>query len=198
MRSVAPMKIAKIGYIVISSILCVLGIMLTAAPELSVSVIGSICGVILIVFGIIRLIGFFSKDLYRLAFQYDLAFGIMMLILGNSMLLHPGNLMSFISITLGFSFLADGLFKIQIAIDSKAFGIQTWWLVLITAVITAIFGVILISRPSESRRILIRLTGLTMLCEGILNLSTMITAVKIIKYQKPDRIEAEYFEERED
>lgn len=198
MRSAAPMRTAKIGYIVISALLCVLGIILIAIPEFSITAFGVICAVTLIVFGGVRLIGYFSKDLYRLAFQYDLAFGIMMIVLGIVMLLHPGSLISFICITLGLSFLADGLFKIQIAIESRTFGIREWWLILTLAIATAVIGVLLVSRPSESSRILMILTGISMLCEGILNISTMISAVKIIKHQQPDVIEVDYYEERED
>ena len=36
-----------------------------------------------------------------------------------------------------------------------------------------------------------------MLAEGILNLSTVITAVKIVKNQKPDVIDAEFYESEE-
>lgn len=198
MRSVAPMKTAKIGYIVISVLLCALGILLIAVPEFSISAVGVICGAILIVFGIVRLVGYFSKDLYRLAFQYDLAFGIMMIALGVIMLWRPNSLMNFICITLGLSFFADGLFKIQIAIDSKRFGIREWWLILALAIITVIFGILLIAHPSESGRILTVLIGISMLCEGVLNIGTMITAVKIIKHQQPDVIEIDYYEERED
>lgn len=198
MRSVAPMKTAKIGYIVMSVLLCALGIFLIAVPDFSISAVGTICGAILIVFGIVRLVGYFSKDLYRLAFQYDLAFGIMMIALGMIMMLHPNSLMNFICITLGLSFFADGLFKIQIAIDSKRFGIREWWMILALAIITVIFGILLIAHPSESGRILTVLIGISMLCEGVLNIGTMITAVKIIKHQQPDVIEIDYYEERED
>lgn len=198
MRSIAPMRTAKIGYIVISTLMCVLGILFIAVPGFSISAAGILCGVVLMVFGIVRLVGYFSKDLYRLAFQYDLAFGIMMLALGVIMLVHPGSLMNFICITLGLSFLADGLFKVQIAIDSKSFGIRHWWLILTLAIITGIFGAILITRPSESSHILTVLAGITLLCEGLLNISTMLTAVKIIKHQKPEVIEVDYYEEEEE
>ncbi len=198
MRSVVPMRTAKIGYIVISALLCVLGILLIAVPAFSIAAVGVICGAILILFGAIRLVGYFSKDLYRLAFQYDLAFGIMMIALGIIMLLRPGSLMHFICITLGLSFLADGLFKIQIAMDSKNFGIHEWWLILALAIITVLFSIALIVRPSESSRVLTVLIGISMLCEGILNIGTMITAVKIIKHQQPDMIEVHCYEERED
>ena len=197
MRSVAPMKTAKIGYIVISALLCALGILLIAKPELSVSVIGTICGILLIVFGAVKLVGYFSRDLYRLAFQYDFAFGILLIMLGILILRAPEGLMNFICIAIGLFILTDGLFKIQIAMDAKKFGIQEWWLILLLALITAALGVLLIVRPDAGSSALTIILGVTLLSEGILNLGTVITAVKITRNQKPDIIEVDY-EERED
>ena len=56
----------------------------------------------------------------------------------------------------------------------------------------------LMLRPSESGRVMTVLLGLTLLTEGVLNFSTVVTAVKIIKHQQPDVIEADYYDERED
>lgn len=197
MRSVAPMRVAKIGYIIMSVLLCVFGVLLIADPDISLSVIGIVCGALFIVFGLVRLVGYFSKDLYRLAFQYDLAFGLLMIALGIIMLLSPESLMNFICIALGLSIFADGLFKVQIAIDSKRFGLSTWWLIMALAVITVVVGIVLVARPSDSSRVLIVLMGVSMLCEGILDLGTVITAVKIIKHQQPDVIVVEADEESE-
>lgn len=198
MRSVVPMRTAKIGYIVVSVIMCVLGIAMIAVPDFSISLIGITLGAVFIVFGTVRLVGYFSKDLYRLAFQYDLAFGIMMIALGAIMLFRPASVMTFVCIALGLSVLADGLFKMQIAIDSKQFGIGKWWLILILAIVTVVIGVTLIARPSDSSRVLTALIGVSLLCDGVLNISTVITAVKIIKHQKADVIEMDYHEEREE
>lgn len=198
MRSVALMRTAKIGYIVISAVMCAFGILLAVHPELSASVIGVICGIVLIVFGTVKLTGFFSKDLYRLAFQYDLAFGILLMALGIIMLARPGNVMNFICVTLGLSILADGLFKIQIAVEAKRFGIGTWWLILVLAVAAGVFGLLLVLRPTESAHILAVLLGLTLLADGILNMGTVIAAVKIIGHQQPDTAETGYYRQRKD
>ncbi len=198
MRSVTPMRIAKTGYIIISAVLCVLGIMLIVNPEFSASMLGIICGVVLIAFGIVKLIGYFSKDLYRLAFQYDLVFGIVICVLGVLMLVNPGALMTFICITLGISILADSVFKLQIAIDSRKFGIDKWWLILTFSIISGVFGLILMFRPGESSNVISVILGISLLCDGILNFSTVITAVKIVKNQKPDVIEIDYEEGKEE
>lgn len=197
-RSTTPMHAAKIGYIIVSAALCVLGILLIAVPDFSASLFGAICGVLLIVFGIVRLTGYFSRDLYRLAFQYDLPLGILLVIMGIVMLAHPGSLVTFICVALGIFILSDGLFKIQIAWDSRRFGITKWWLILAFAIVTGICGLLLLLRPGEGGRVLMIILGITLLSEGILNFSTVLSAVKIIKHQKPDVIEIDAYTEAED
>ena len=154
MRSVAPMKTAKIGYIVMSVLFCVLGVVLLFTPGVSALWIGRLLGIGLILFGAIKLVGYFSRDLFRLAFQYDLAFGILLISLGVLVLLQPDGAMSFFCIVLGICVLTDGLFKIQIAMDSRQFGIRNWWLVLVLAALTCVVGVVLVFRPMTGVRAL--------------------------------------------
>ena len=186
MRSVLPMKAAKIGYIVLSVLYCVLGILLFALPDLSLTAIGIILGIGMIVFGIVKIIGYFSKDLFRLAFQYDLAFGGLLIALGIIVLVNPEQLLSFFCIVIGIAVLCDGLFKIQIAIDSKPFGIRTWWLILLFAVITVAAGVLLIIRPAQAARMLTVFLGISVFADGILNLIVAVFTVKIIDHQLSD------------
>ena len=194
MRSVVPMRIAKIGYIILSILLCAVGIFFVLEPEVSETVIGIGIGITMLSFGIIKLVGYFSKDLFRLAFQYDLEFGILLLILGMIVLWRPRNLMSFLCISLGIAILFDGLFKIRIALDSKQFGIKSWWFILVMAILTGGVGVVLIVESAIGARILTVVLGLALLCEGILNLYTVISTVRIIKNQQPDVILSEYYE----
>lgn len=193
MRSVTPMRIAKIGYIIISAFLCAVGILFIALPEISAVIMGVCIGVALILFGIVKLIGYFSKDLFRLAFQFDLEFGILMILLGVIILVSTRNLMIFICITLGIIILLDGLFKIRIATDSRKFGIKNWLLILTMAIITGLIGVAMMFASVIGPGILSVLLGIALLSEGVLNLCTVISTVLIIKHQLPDVIEAESF-----
>jgi uncharacterized membrane protein HdeD (DUF308 family) len=191
-RSVLPMQTAKTGYIVISALLCILGVCVICRPDISTAMLGSFAGIVLIVFGIFKLIGYFSKDLYRLAFQFDLAFGILMLILGIVILTKPENLIHFMCIATGLYFTADGLMKLQTVRDSRSFGIRSWWIILIAAVLTCVLGIALMLRPTESTAFIMRLFGTAVLAEGLLNLATVLITVKIIRHQKPDIIEVPY------
>lgn len=172
-------KTAKTGYITFSVLLGLLGILLIAVPDFSVALAARICGGTLAAFGVFKIIGYFSKDLYRLAFQYDLAFGILLIIIGAVMLFRAGSVIHFICAVVGVYILADGLMKIQIALDSKRFGLRSWIWILVTAVLTCIVGLIMLCRPAESTRFLMILFGISLLSEGILNLLTAVTAIKL-------------------
>ncbi|MCM1133661.1 MAG: DUF308 domain-containing protein [Ruminococcus flavefaciens] len=172
-------KTAKAGYIAFSVMLCILGILLIAVPDFSVALATRICGGILTAFGVFRIIGYFSKDLYRLVFQYDLAFGILLITIGAVMLFRPSGLIHFVCAVIGVYILADGLMKIQISIDAKRFGLRSWICILLTAVLTCAVGLTMLFRPTESTRFLMILFGISLLAEGVLNMLTAVIAVKI-------------------
>ncbi len=192
MRCIAPMKAAKISYIVMSALSCLLGGVLFVMPEISVLWLGRLLGIGMILFGIVKLVGYFSRDLFRLAFQYDLAFGVLLIALGMVALLSPNEAMSFLCVLLGITILADGLFKVQMSVDSKRFGLHRWWLVLLLAVLTCAIGVILIFRPGAGAAALTMLLGLSLFLDGVLNLCVAICTIKIVAHQQPDVIEVEY------
>ena len=187
-------KAAKIGYIMISILLCVLGIVLIAMPDFSVMLLCRLGGGIMMLFGLVKIIGYCSKDLYRLAFQFDLAFGILFVVLGFILIIRTDAMVNLICIVMGICVLADALLKIQISIDSRAFGIKKWWLILAMAILTGVAGFLLIFRPSESIQIIMILFGIVLITEGVLNLITILIAVKIIRHQMPEVIDAEYCE----
>ena len=88
-RSIAPMRVAKVGYIVLSVAMGSLGAVFIVRPETSAVALGRLCGGLMILLGVIKLVGFFSKDLYRLAFQYDSIYGVLLIGIGLIFLVRP-------------------------------------------------------------------------------------------------------------
>lgn len=174
-------KAAKMGYVIISVVFCILGVFILMKPEFSMAALCHILGVVMIAFGVIKLIGYFSRDLYRLAFQYDLAFGILLLVLGIVMILYYRGVISFFNTVFGILVLADGLFKIQLSLDAKVFGIRKWWLILILAIAAGILGTLLVIRPVKSGVFLMKLSGMAFLFEGALSMCVVLCAVKVTK-----------------
>ena len=193
-RNIAPMRTAKTGYIVLSAVMFLLGLFLLIFPKTGGEVFANILGAAMILFGIIKIIGYFSKDLFRLAFQYDLAFGILITLLGIATIIRPDDIIEFMCIVVGILILADGLFKVQMSMDARQFGIGKWWLILSFAVVAGAIGLLLIFKPAEGSLVLMRLIGAALMAEGVMNLVTVLTAVKIIKHQKKDVLEGEFRE----
>lgn len=198
MRSTRSIWAAKIGYIAMSLASCAFGVLLLLYPDFSISMLGTVLGIVMIVFGCVKLVGYFSRDLFRLAFQYDLAFGILLIALGVIVLTRRAGAVSFLCVVLGIATLADGLFKVQITVDARAFGIRQWRLILALAALTIAAGVLLVVRPGESARVLTMLMGASLLAEGVLNLCVALCTVKIVRHQQPDVIEISDYEIRKD
>lgn len=195
MRSTKLIRAAKIAYIVTSLLFCVGGALLLTLGDLSVSVIGTAGGILLLVFGLVKLAGYFSKDLYRLAFQFDLAEGILLLVIGAAVLCNPDRAIAFLCLMLGLAVLVDALCKLQTALDARRFGLPAWGLILGLAICTGLIGAVLAFRPAASARVLTALLGVSLVAEGALNLCVALFAVKVIRHQRPE--EAEYWIEDE-
>lgn len=187
MLSNKQIKTARIGYIIMSSLLILCGIILISFPENSLNAICKIIGGIMLVYGIVKIIGYFSYDLYGLAFQFDLAYGLLLLVVGAIMLIFTDKISGFLGFLLGLIVLADALFKIQITIDSKKFGLSKWWLIALLALLTAAVGIWLIADTAAFAQLTMILSGLLLLCEGVLNICVVIFAVKINKNQKQNK-----------
>lgn len=186
MRSVIPMWTAKTGYIIMSALFCGMGAALLLSPQISAVWIGRLLGIFMMIFGSVKLIGYFSRDLFRLAFQYDLAFGLLLIALGIVTLRRPNATLNFLAMISGIPVLADGFFKIQIALDAQRFGIRRWWLILVLSALTCGIGIILLLCPAAGVTAVTALMGASLLLDGILNLSVALCTVKIIAHQQPD------------
>ena len=197
MRSANTIRAAKAAYIALSGLLCALGLLLIMKPALSLNLTGAIVGGVMIAFGAVKLMGYFSKDLYRLAFQFDLAFGILLIALGALILVRPVRAMTMLGVILGIEIIADGLFKVQTSLDARRFGLQTWWLILALALLTGAAGAAIALHPSESALTLTVMTGAALTMQGLMNLCVALCAVKVAASGQPDIVEVRFAEGRD-
>lgn len=182
-------KEAKRAYMILSGIFMLVGLCLTIWPEISIVTFCCVLGGLCVIYGIIRLVGYFSKDRYRLAFQFDLALGIFVLVFGIILLFHPRPIIALLPVVIGLYIAIDSVFKLQTALDAKRFGMPRWWLMLILAIVAGGFGILLVFNPFEGAALFMRLIGITLIIDGIQNLWAALALVKVEK--RPDVIEAE-------
>ena len=187
-NAMKQLKLAKNGYIIMSVLFMILGICLIIWPDCSMAVFCTAVGIMFIVYGAIKIIGYFSRDFYCLAFQFDLAFGVLLAAVGIIIIVRRNVVVNLIFGIFGLLILADALFKIQMSVDAKKFGLN-----LLVAILTGVLGFLLLIRPFEAAEIMMILVGVSVLFEGILNLCVAIYTVKIIKNQKQDIIDMDEY-----
>ena len=159
-------RCAKTGNIVSGTAFFILGVILMLYPGASLRWLSRAIGAVMLASGIIRLVGYFSKDLYYLAFQFDFALGILSILFGAILVFKPALFISAVQIIMGVFALVNGLFALQTAMDSKKFGMRYWWILLAFSVVSSVTGLVLIISPLKTAAAVITLTGITLLIAG--------------------------------
>ena len=162
-------QIAQYGYVLIAITFCVLGMIYMISPQISCFSFDILSGIILIVYGIIKIIGYFSNDLYCLAFQHDLASGLFLIALGIITLGYNHKIQDYASIGLGGLILLDSLLKIQTSGDAKRFGLKNWYCILGLSLIAGVFGFLTIMCTFQKEMPIRYVIGCALLSEGLMS-----------------------------
>jgi len=177
---------AKIYYIVVSCLMIALGLALIIFPQMGLNIVCYTVGALAILFGVAKIVGYFSKDLFRLAFQFDLSLGILSVLMGILVICFANADTWYVALPYIFGVYAiiDGIAKLQTAIDAKRFGLRNWWGLVLLAILTSVAGVLSIMYDMIARDAILIWLGILLLCDGIENLCTVIYTVKTFKNYK--------------
>ena len=177
------LKAVKYTYSVFSCALIVFGLAILIRAGLSERLFMLAGGWLMIGFGLVRILGYFSKDSLQLAFQFDLILGISSAVLGAYMIWDP-QASGHIVMVLGVFFLMDALSKVQTAIDARRIGVACWLLILGMALAAALIGALVVLMEFRDFRILCRLLGASLALDGVLNLFVTQSTVNTIRRKK--------------
>ena len=176
------LKRAKWGYILYSFLLSLLGLALIIWPETSAETFCIIIGAISLIYGIVKVVEYFARGAVTYAFfQFDLAGGVFLTIIGVVLLLHPKYILLFLPVVIGFYMIIDGVMKVQTSIDAKRFGLRAWWLILTGALLCTALGMYLLFNPLEGGAVLMIVIGISMLFDGIQNIFSALYTAKMVK-----------------
>ncbi len=182
MHSAVPMRIAKFGHVFLAAFLLVLGSLLVACPDLPRVGWKYACGVFFVLLGAVKITGYLSKDLYRLAFQYDFVYGLLLIGIALIFLIRPTLTVEATGLLLGIFVFSDGVIKIQIARHAKSFGITVWWLIFLLAILATAGGLFIAVFPTDSERFLTRFMGTALIVEALMSACTVLSSVRVVEY----------------
>ena len=180
MKDKSILKTVKTVYSAVAVLECILGLVMLCYPGFSLSALGVILGIGLVLFGVVELI--FSGSAPLILSRNVLAGGIFFIILGVLVLTNPLGLMNFICIVIGVGILADSLFKLQSVLDVRQFMSRgSWWLVFAALLLSVLAGILLVFWPGESGRALIVLLGIGLLLNGAFNIFDVVYVTRYVK-----------------
>ena len=182
------LKAIKNSYSILTICLILVGAVLLIWPHMALGAICKMCGIFLIIFGLVKLTGYFSKDIFQLAFQYDLGLGIASIIFGLIMVIRSWATIQLFSICIGIFLLIDAALKMQTAFESQKFGFRNWWVTLLIAIIVCILGILLFVMPFQTSGVITRLIGINLILDGALNLFVVQSTVRTIKWEEDEMI----------
>ena len=182
MKDKSILKTEKTVYSAVAVLECILGLVMLCYPGFSLSALGIILGIGLVLFGVVELIAYFSGSAPLILSRNVLAGGIFFIILGVLVLTNPLGLMNFICIVIGVGILADSLFKLQSVLDVRQFMSRgSWWLVFAALLLSVLAGILLVFWPGESGRALIVLLGIGLLLNGAFNIFDVVYVTRYVK-----------------
>lgn len=141
MKKPTLVQSAKIINVVAAALVALSGIALILLPDMERMLPQRIIlAVLLFLHGSSRLLGYFSNDLYRLAFQFDFAWGIFSCILAAAIAFVPDAVFEKLPMLLTTYVVIDALLKLQMSLDARRFGMHGWGAMLATSVFLTLVG----------------------------------------------------------
>ena len=160
----------RVAHVIAALLLCLSGLFLLIWPEIGGLLARYVIGGCFVVLGAVRVLAYFSNDLYRLAFQYDLASGGFCAILGVLLIISPNSVQPALPYVIGAYVMMDALLKLQTALDAKLFGMKHWWgLMTSSIVLTVCAAALLVLKTQIDSPILLPIVLILDGGEGIWN-----------------------------
>lgn len=173
--------------IVISALLCILlGIVLVVWPDLSIQVVCTAVGAVLLIGGGVRLAVYFMSRDGSVYAQMNLIMGIILAVVGVWILLQPDKVLAIIPIIVGIVIILHGANNLRQAFTLCRDKYDKWWVVLILGLLTVGFGVLLVLRPFEALDTVVMLIGISLIFDGISDIwivSRIYRTAKILKQE---------------
>lgn len=175
------LKTYKTWAIVLSAVTMVLGLVMICWPNISAVAICYLMGAVCIVVGIYEIIRYFDLGLIGVLFRYDLFLGIMSVLAGILLVLHPDGGVVILPVVLGFYIILASVFSIQISTEARHFGFAGWWGALLLGIAGAILGVLMILDPFRGAAALMVFTGISLLVTGVESIYAIICISKVFR-----------------
>lgn len=186
----------NITSIIFSIIFILIGTFLLARPEDAIHLVSYALGIILIVWGVISVITFFTDKESQNYLDFGFIVGVFVLIFGIIILVKPDTIASIIPLLLGIWMLINGVTKLSysLTLNNNKSALSS----IIISLIIVLLGILLIINPFQGAKKIVQILGISILIYSILDLIECFSIKRVMKKVKKiennNVIDAEYTE----
>lgn len=177
---VNAVKWAKTINVISAALMLVAGVLLLCLPDFSNAALQrGVSGALFLLTCAAKILGYFSNDLYRLAFQFDLAVGVLSGVLACAILFAPERTFALLPVFLIAYVMFDAVLKLQIAIDAKRFGMRSWLAIFTTSLVLFLAAAAVVMAMMTGRFRPTAAVGLALAADGVQNAWITMHTVRI-------------------
>ena len=153
-----------------SIILVVIGILLLFFPNGTIKIVSYILGAIMGITGIMGLIKFFLYTDENKYNRYGLAYGIVLLVVACLFFFKTDSIAKIMPFALGIYMIISSAIKVEYTLKLKKDKNDNWKVTLVMAIVSILFGLVLIFNPLKSALYMTQVIGIVLIFYAILDM----------------------------
>ena len=150
-----------------------LGIVLAGWPAMAARTVCYLLAVVLALGAFSYLLSYLSGRRHGLPSGMDLVIGLLLVLAAAFVAARADSVIGLIPLVVGAVFAVNGAVKLQRSLELKQVEYRGWGIVMLYAVLTIGFGVVLLFNPFSAATAMIRILGIGFLVSGITDVVTM-------------------------
>ncbi len=161
------LKKIKSYTLLVSLLYFVMGLIMLLNPGFILDAVNYIVGIFILLYGVIYIIRFFSKNDFNTLSKFGLIAGLICITFGIYILINPTLLSSIIPFAAGLLLLVDGLGKLKDSIAFKKVNYRRWWIGLIIAILFVGFGIYMLVNAFNVSKVIIQIIGAILIIDAL-------------------------------
>lgn len=175
------LKHFKIFILAAAALLAALGVVLIAKPALSPTAVCWILGGVCAFLGLSELSQYFNLGLSEPFYRFDLATGLIGVLAGLLLMLHPSGAEAMLPTVAGMYVITGGVYSVQQALEIRRGESGYWWIPLVTGAATALLGFLVALNLFRNAEFSMLFLGVTLIVAGVDRLAASACASRFLK-----------------
>lgn len=163
-------KEMRSSYLTSSAVMILLGVILFLFPDTSVKLVCRVIGLVILAYGLIKLIEVIRHREILSMFGLQAALGLVPAFIGMWMLVAPQVFASILPVIVGVFLSVIGAVELKSALSMKKAAFDSWWMTMTLAVVTLLLAVFVLWNPFATLAATVMMIGAVLVVAGISNL----------------------------